>query len=96
MLLPQYSIRKLLIFVTLFAVWCWLLVQAFQGVLVAQAFQFGVLAWVLWMMSHLAITSLGYFFMRISEATRPTQTQSPFAHETEAPQILPPREIPLD
>lgn len=96
MLLPQYSIKKILLFIGLFAVWCWVSIQAWHGAQIAQAILFAFMAWVVWVLAHLAITGAGYLMMTLSDLTRREETQSPFAHETKAPQILPPQDIPLD
>ncbi|MEX0792299.1 MAG: hypothetical protein WD045_04150 [Pirellulaceae bacterium] len=96
MLLPQYSIKKILLFTGLFAVWCWVAIQAWHGAMIAQAILFAFMAWAAWLTIHLAITGTGFLMMKLSELTRREQPQSPFAHETKAPQILPPQDIPLD
>jgi len=92
-MIQRFSIAKLFLLITLAAVGSLTVRQAFLGADWAKAVSLVVFAAVLWIVVHMCLGLIGYVFMQLAQSLSPEKGQSPFATETPAPQIIPPKNV---
>ena len=92
-MIQRFSLFKVFVVITLVALACLVVRQAFVGADWAKAFAFLFLAAIAWGAIHFLLGVAGYIVMRFRDLLSPRQAQSPFATDTPAPQIIPPKNI---
>jgi len=92
-MIRRFSIAHLLIACTLIAVLASVGRFAIGGAIWAQAILAVIGITLAWLVMHLGFVSAGYVVTLLARRLFPEKAQSPFATDTPAPQIIPPREI---
>lgn len=95
-MIQRFSLTKIFVLIALVAVSCLIVRQAFLGADWAKGLTFVFAAAILWCVIHFLLGLLGYLAMKIREVVLPRKAQSPFATDTPAPQIIPPKNIERD
>ncbi|PQO30395.1 hypothetical protein DTL21_23850 [Bremerella cremea] len=95
-MIQRFSLTKIFVFTALVALSCLVVRQAFMGADWAKGLSFVFAAAILWCAIHFVLGLLGYFAMKLRELLVPPKAQSPFATDTPAPQIIPPKNIERD
>lgn len=91
MLAPQFSLRKLLFFTVLCCLFAYLISMAVRGEQWALPFVIVGIAAVTAMVLYAVFFLIGWIFsLLLKDRRRKPNTESPFASDRPAPQILPP------
>jgi len=92
----RFSIANLLLGIGVFSLVCMVIRQAFFQQQWALAIAFVLASITIWMAIHLVLVGFGYLLMLVRRSISPQKPQSPFATDTPAPQIIPPRNVDSD
>ena len=92
-MIQRFSLFKVFVVITLVALACLVVRQAFVGADWAKAIAFLFLAAIAWGAIHFLLGVAGYIVMSLRDLLSPRKAQSPFATDTPAPQIIPPKKI---
>ncbi|RCS54312.1 hypothetical protein DTL42_03980 [Bremerella cremea] len=95
-MIQRFSLTKIFVLIALVAVSCLIIRQALLGAVWAKAIAFLFVAMIIWCLIHYALGLACYVVMRFREFLVPAKAQSPFATDTPAQQIIPPKNIELD
>ena len=95
-MIQRFSLTKIFVLIALVAVSCLIIRQAFLGAVWAKGLTFLFVAMVIWCLIHFTLGLAGFLVMRFREFLVPPKAQSPFATDTPAPHIIPPKNIERD
>ncbi|PHR98418.1 MAG: hypothetical protein COA78_26115 [Blastopirellula sp.] len=93
MLMPQFTIFRLMIFIAVCAVISWIAMSAVRGEVWSIAIMLTLFSFAIWAVLQFILVTAGYIITLIASKVTPEQAVSPFATDRPAPQILPPSNI---
>ncbi len=93
MLLPRFTLRRLLLFMVGCAAFCWVVAAGFKGQTWAIAFSAGVASLGFMLLLHSMTYLVAWWISLVTDLFRPSsKRQSPFAEGSMPPQLIPPQE----